>query len=289
MLTSPSASFSKEWRGIVPLHSTCEDVKRLLGVTTCESSTYYLKDEIVSVGFSEKPCHEKWPYERWNVPPNTVTSIGIRPKKHIQITDLAVDTGKFEKAVDEYSTGGHVYYSEEEGMTITADAEGKVLEISYLPAAKDSHFRCRGSSVDWSGVGKRVDVLPKFDEYGDIAFNEEKVRLDKVALQFQRFRPDPQGYIIAYSGRLARVGEAQARAERAKNYLVNTHDIEAARIVTVDGGYREKLTVELFVGPRGMAGPSIEPTVHPSEVQVIKNGRATSNNRRSYRPRRKQR
>src|SRR5437660_6619315 len=38
-------SFARGWRGIIPLHSTCADVKRLLGVTTCDGSTHPLNDE----------------------------------------------------------------------------------------------------------------------------------------------------------------------------------------------------------------------------------------------------
>ncbi|MBV8857759.1 MAG: hypothetical protein JOZ02_12560, partial [Acidobacteria bacterium] len=43
--------------------------------------------------------------------------------------------------------------------------------------------------------------------------------------------------------------------------------ITADRIVTVDGGYREELTVELWVVPSGATPPAASPTVDPSEVK----------------------
>ncbi|HST51145.1 MAG TPA: hypothetical protein VLJ61_10860, partial [Pyrinomonadaceae bacterium] len=61
---------------------------------------------------------------------------------------------------------------------------------------------------------------------------------------------------------------AQRRCDRAKDYLVTTRGIDASRVVTVDGGYKEDLTVELWVVPSGAAPPTASPTVQPSEVQT---------------------
>lgn len=116
---------------------------------------------------------------------------------------------------------------------------------------------------------RQVPVARKFDEYGNIAFNDEKARLDNFAIELQN-NPGAQGYIIAYAGRRARTGEAQSRADRAKDYLVNNRQIDSGRIVTVDGGYREDLTVELWIVPTGATPPTASPTVDASEVQIIK-------------------
>ncbi|MDQ2921342.1 MAG: hypothetical protein M3R52_07010, partial [Acidobacteriota bacterium] len=51
-------------------------------------------------------------------------------------------------------------------------------------------------------------------------------------------------------------GEAQARADRAKDYLVNTRGIDAGRLTTVDGGCRSDLAVELWVVPTGATPPA---------------------------------
>jgi hypothetical protein len=107
----------------------------------------------------------------------------------------------------------------------------------------------------------------KVDEYGNIKFNDEKARLDNYAIELQN-DPTAQGYLVCYGGRTGRTGEAQRRCDRAKNYLVNTRGISADRIVTVDGGFREELTVELWIVPSGATPPQATPNVDPSEVRT---------------------
>ena len=127
------------------------------------------------------------------------------------------------------------------GQTVTA-----TVELGGLDPVCSRTASCSTS------VKPLAAVPTKFDEYGNIRFNDEKARLDNYAIQLQN-QPGAQGYIIAY-GTCA--GEAQARADRAKNYLVNTRGIDAGRIVTIDGGCRADLTVELWVVPTGATPPA---------------------------------
>ena len=60
-----AASGAGGWRGIVPMHSTREDVHRLLGPSTGESSVYKLKDVVVSIDYADGlPCEKCWPYAK---------------------------------------------------------------------------------------------------------------------------------------------------------------------------------------------------------------------------------
>jgi hypothetical protein len=124
------------------------------------------------------------------------------------------------------------------GQTITA-----TVEIGGLAP------ECQRTASCTFTVGQPL-VARKFDEYGDIRFNDEKARLDNFAIQLQN-EPGSQGYIVVYAARTGPAGQAQARADRAKDYLVNTRGIDAARITTIDGGCREDLTVELWIAPQG--------------------------------------
>ena len=127
------------------------------------------------------------------------------------------------------------------GQTITATVDIGGLEVACTKTASCS-----------TAVRPVVKPEPvKFDEYGDIRFNDEKARLDNYAIQLQN-QPGSTGVIIAY-GRCA--GEGQARADRAKNYLVNTRGIEASRITAIDGGCRADLTVQLWIVPTGAVAP----------------------------------
>jgi hypothetical protein len=92
----------------------------------------------------------------------------------------------------------------------------------------------------------------KLDEYGNIKFNDEKARLDALASALQS-DPGAQAYIIGYG---SCEGEGLARANRAKDYLVNTRQIDAGRITTVDGGCRAELWVQLYVCPTGAPAPT---------------------------------
>jgi len=96
----------------------------------------------------------------------------------------------------------------------------------------------------------------KVDEYGNIRFNDEKARLDNYAIALQG-EPTAQGYIIAYG---TCDEEGQKRAQRAKDYLVNTRGIDAGRIVVVDGGCMPELKVELWIVPQGATAPAAETT-----------------------------
>ncbi|MFN2455201.1 MAG: hypothetical protein ABR577_13365 [Pyrinomonadaceae bacterium] len=142
------------------------------------------------------------------------------------------------------------------GQSITATVNVGGLAANCAPSASCT------SSVAPPAVGPT-----KFDEYGNVNFNDEKARLDNYAIQLQN-DPNTQGYIIAYGGRRGRTGEAQARADRAKNYLVNTRGIDPGRIMTVDGGFREDLAVELWLVPQGATPPTASPTLQPGDVQT---------------------
>jgi hypothetical protein len=91
-------------------------------------------------------------------------------------------------------------------------------------------------------------ICRKFDEYGNIAFNDEKARLDNFAIQLQN-EPGSQGYIVAYG---SCAGEAQRRADRAKDYLVTTRGLDPGRITVVAAdNCAAELTVELHICPTG--------------------------------------
>jgi hypothetical protein len=107
------------------------------------------------------------------------------------------------------------------------------------------------------------------DEYGNIRWGDERPRLDNFAVELKN-TPDAVGYIVGYAGRVARVGDARRRIERAKRYVVSARKINPSNVVTIDGGHKQDLTVELWILPRGADPPTASPTVDPSEVRFIK-------------------
>jgi hypothetical protein len=151
--------------------------------------------------------------------------------------------------------------------SITVDTTGLPNNSSVTATVDVGGYDRSCSTSDSCTTGITEAPGPrKIDEYGNIRFNDEKARLDNFAIELQN-DPMAQGYLVCYGGRRGRTGEAQRRCDRAKDYLVTTRGITADRIVTVDGGFREDLTVELWIVPSGATPPAATPTVDPSEVR----------------------
>lgn len=129
----------------------------------------------------------------------------------------------------------------------------RMLQISF-PVDSHQDVRC---SVPQSSVPNLITfqidqtkppyTLPKFDEYGDLPFAEEKQRLDYFAQELKSVPSEP-GYIIEYRSKRPRL-KPLSRAKRARHYLVKTKGIESKRLFIVDGGYRKEFKLELRLGP----------------------------------------
>ncbi|HYY56871.1 MAG TPA: hypothetical protein VE842_06020 [Pyrinomonadaceae bacterium] len=107
----------------------------------------------------------------------------------------------------------------------------------------------------------------KFDEFGDLSFDEEKARLESYISRLQSDQ-DTLGLIKAYAGRCARVDEADTRLERMRDYLVNLRGLD--RIVTKNEGCQEEdqaeVRIELWVMPT-KAPPAPIPNINLREAQ----------------------
>lgn len=267
LLISAVLTYAKEWRGITPLYSTRDDVERLLGKPTMppNDSDYYfydLKDVIAEVWFEADGCGVPDSQRTicglsWNVPQGTVTSIGVVFKHPRPVSQVVSIAGFKEEATCE----GLVYYrSESEGLDVET-YKGDVLALTYSPTDADSYLHCPAQPERC-----RMGDARKFDEYGDIRFEDEKARLDNVAVELQN-APNLRLAVLAYGGRKSRPDDAIKRAERAKKYLVGYRHINPWQVVAASCGYKEELSVELWpvgVGAYRLYG---SPTVDPSEVQ----------------------
>lgn len=258
------------WRGIVPVRSTRTDVEKLLGSPLkLGGSVYETETERISVFYSAGAlCRGGLPGD-WNVPRDTVLSLTVSPTTTLLLSDLHLNVS-YKKALDPHIQGNIYYVNEEEGARVTTralqDGAEEVYSILYTPAATDSHLRCPKSATNPGDVN--APPPEQFDYYFDVPFSEEKIHLDGFAMQMLH-KTESIGYIIIYAGRRAHAGEAQERGERAKRYVLETHGINAERIVFIDGGHRKDLQVTLYVLSRDAPIPRVVPTLAPSEVQII--------------------
>ena len=122
------------------------------------------------------------------------------------------------------------------------------------------------ANLELGGLGMRcpascatsIPVAPachKFDEYYNIARNDEKARLDNYAIQLQS-EPGSQGYIFVHPSSKARSGEAEARAKRISDYLINSRGVDAGRFTVTITSAREEWLFELWVCPAGAKPPA---------------------------------
>lgn len=95
----------------------------------------------------------------------------------------------------------------------------------------------------------------RFDEFPDIARNDEKARLDNFVIELQN-DPSATAYVIVYPGKTGKRGEVQEHSGRIVEYLVNSRGLDARRIVTLVGPKRDQLHVELWLTPQGATPPN---------------------------------
>ena len=98
-------------------------------------------------------------------------------------------------------------------------------------------------------------ISRRFDEFPDIARNDEKARLDNFAIEMQNDQT-ATAYVIVYPSKGGKRNEVQQHAGRVVDYLVNSRGLHQHRIVTLVGPLRDQLGVELWISPQGATPPN---------------------------------
>lgn len=90
-----------------------------------------------------------------------------------------------------------------------------------------------------------------FDEYGQIKWEDEQARLDNFAIQLTN-DPNSIGYIFFYDGNNMCPGEAEARAIRAKRYVVEYRGVPWNRVIWRNDGYLDEFLISLALAGGGV-------------------------------------
>lgn len=139
LLTLAVVSHGKEWRGIVPLHSTREDVVRMYG--RCSDPRLYcafsLEHEKVQIFFSGTDESGDNCVERLR--PGVVMHVEVTPKSDWLLSELGVDPSGLRKYETSSPPGiGYVGYVDEDGGVIyDTFTGGRVAQIKYIADGKD--------------------------------------------------------------------------------------------------------------------------------------------------------
>ena len=256
---------------MLPMHSTRADVISLLGPAPNPSTDrllYSLEDAQVLFMFADKKYLASGDCE--GVPEGTLLAIWVRPKQEMSLVSLNLNESALKRFNPADSNSDLIGLVDEEQGIVVRVATQFVEEVVYIPSLND-RSRC---PKFFSDLEQFVKIPPKFvcglalDNYGDLRFSDEKARLDNFAIQLQN-DPDVTGYIIAYAGQKAVPAEAQLRADRARNYLINVRKIDPVRIKAIDGGYMVDLTVYLRLVPNGTQPYVPNPTIDPKDVEIV--------------------
>ena len=156
--------------------------------------------------------------------------------------------------------------------TITVDSTGLggqriIATLSVDDGSPDPACAQTAQAVSAvAAMEKKILVAREFDECNNCTFDDQKARLDNLAIELQN-DPAMTGYVIAYGGRTSPIGQTARLMTRARDYLINDRGIDGSRIVIMNGGFRESDSVELWIVPRGATPPRATPTVQAGEVK----------------------
>lgn len=159
--------------------------------------------------------------------------------------------------------------------TITVDSTGlggQRVIATLVVTDGSSDPTCRQSAQSVAVVTapeRKVIVAREFDECNNCTFDDQKARLDNLAVELQN-DPTTRAYIIAYGGRHSPIAQVEMLMKRSRDYIVEQRGIDASRLVIVNGGFREEDSVELWVVPAGAEAPRATPTVQAGEVKPRK-------------------
>ncbi|MDR4485686.1 MAG: hypothetical protein R3B95_21260, partial [Nitrospirales bacterium] len=140
---------AKDWRELVPLRSTSEDVAHILGVSpTGVLNNYKFKEMNVSLTYQyqagERACQESPRY--YDVPAETVVAIDLSPNYYVSLQDLFINLKNFRPLFPKDHGGnrsGFYLLDEQTGIAVTLNEDRSVDHITYLPSLPDKErFSC---------------------------------------------------------------------------------------------------------------------------------------------------
>lgn len=254
-------------KGIVPLHSTRADVERLLGPGGGECKCHYeLYGDRIRVEYAKAPC-AGYP-SGWNVPADTVLMVRISPELERQFSELGLDESKYEKDYDDTFTT--YYSSREEGIQYVVayqnpvtGVENVIREIHYVPSSRDSRLRCPCFPPEDESIFR----TRPFDEFMDMPYEDSRARLDNFAIQLAQ-DPEWKGYVIVYAAKRTAPDRAKGYARRFKEYVSKHRVVPSEKVHAMYGGYRDYLTVELYLFRQDIPPPKPRPTHEPCDLEA---------------------
>jgi hypothetical protein len=155
MLFLVSGVSGQDWRKIVPLSSTCEDVKALLEVNYCKAPDSFYKFPEMSIYILVSDGKNKW-----KVPEDTVTRVAVSlrslpPLKEF-VKNFNVKIEDFEFFPDDDLPNSKIYVNNKRGISITVQTiwsnsdEEYVTGVDLYPPMPKKEQSSPSSKLRWS-------------------------------------------------------------------------------------------------------------------------------------------
>ena len=191
----------------------------------------------------------------------TPTPRPVKDGKPVQFTATITGGDPKISPIFIWSTTAGVITSGQNTPNIEVDSTGagadKAITASILISGFPGECTADASTtIPVAGPAKKVD------EYGSVKEEDEAARLDNF---FANITPGELTYILAYAGRTSPRGQANADLKRIRAYLVKA-GVPSERIGTIDGGFKEEITRELWLVPEGADAPRPSPTISAKDI-----------------------
>lgn len=111
--------------------------------------------------------------------------------------------------------------------------------------------------------------IPKaelFDSFSYSNSEDGSARIDMLRNALNQV-PTNSGYIIVYGGKVSKRGEIEAHLRGIKQAFT-LKGIDHQRIPTINGGYRQKITIEFWIVPQGADLPKPTPTIDAKRIRL---------------------
>ena len=120
---------------------------------------------------------------------------------------------------------------------------------------------CFGQTADDTSLRQDTKIPIIIDEFGRMGDCETRGRLDNFLVRIQE-NPDAAGYIIIYQGKNALPAEYEVSSyEKIIRSHLAFRNFDASRVTFLNGGFREELSIELWLIPSGANEPTPTNTV----------------------------
>jgi hypothetical protein len=176
ILSIAGLGLGRDWRGIIPLHSTRADVERLLGpqltpadpdntkIYNLNSSwaIYFVDEGEIWFNFVDPKAEE--PNCMGNLPLGTVLNISIKPSRPLKLADIGLDEKKIKlfNASNLKQLNFKGYLDATNGFAVVLE-RGDVYKLQYFGQAKDkrlcpTYFRNLKKQFAW--IEMNFDYVP---------------------------------------------------------------------------------------------------------------------------------